>query len=189
MAGTTIADGWVFTVTQVGKAKAEFKFRDSDEDPPYLLFAQLSPSSQAVCSRGCGEKIMKGDVRLGVPMKDPRGTYGVISGWKHLRCTRLKDAAEVAKCVPSKHVYDFSKLDKEQQAAVVAELAEVEAPAHLKTLDPEDPTFLGERKLSRTAAPPTVALQLLPYQEEGFGWMVKQEAEHQVQGGILADEM
>ena len=48
---------------------------------------------------------------------------------------------------------------------------------------------MGDRVLERARAPAAVRLALLPYQEEGFGWMVKQEAEHQVQGGILADEV
>lgn len=82
--------------------------------------------------------------------------------------------------------------------------------------DPEDPAFLGARVLSRKAAPAAVVLKLLPYQEEGYGWMVAQEANEAgpsssssgggggggaaaaaagattrtgVRGGILADEM
>ena len=45
--------------------------------------------------------------------------------------------------------------------------------------DPEDPAFLGIRELPRKAAPASVVLNLLPYQEEGFGWMVAQEEEEE----------
>ena len=192
MSSTTRENGWLYTVVTIGNGKPNWAFRDSDQDPPYLLMAEVSPSSMARCARGCGELIKKGEVRLGEPLKDTRGEYGIISGWKHVRCSRLpKDTPQnaAAAFVPAQHVHGFNKLSEEQQKVVVAELAKSDAPAHLIAIDPEDPAFLGERKLERVKAPPSVALQLLPYQEEGFGWMVKQEAEHQVKGGILADEM
>ena len=68
------------------------------------------------------------------------------------------------------------------------ELAKTDVPSHLTAIDPEDPAFLGERDLPRVKAPASVVLNLLPYQEEGYGWMAEQEV-GPIQGGILADEM
>ena len=54
-------------------------------------------------------------------------------------------------------------------------------------LYPSDPNFVKKKVLKRLPAPPNIILPLLPYQEEGHGWMLEQEKEHG--GGILADEM
>jgi hypothetical protein len=42
----------------------------------------------------------------------------------------------------------------------------------IKTSDPEDPAFLKVDTLPRLKAPDSIVLDLLPYQEEGYGWMV-----------------
>lgn len=46
----------------------------------------------------------------------------------------------------------------------------------------------GERIIVPADAPPELLLELLPFQREGLGWMVRQELSA-YRGGILADEM
>lgn len=51
---------------------------------------------------------------------------------------------------------------------------------------------LAERKLTSREAveqPPGLNTQLLPFQKEGLGWLIRQERESVYKGGILADEM
>lgn len=80
-------------------------------------------------------------------------------------------------------------LSKSEQREVMDEIKRTDVPEHLKAIDPEDPDFLGLKDLPRVKAPDCIALDLLPYQEEGFGWMVQQEKDDTRNGGILADEM
>ena len=51
----------------------------------------------------------------------------------------------------------------------------------------QDPNFLKKAVLKAKAPPKSILAKLLPYQEEGYGWMLEQEKTHR--GGILADEM
>lgn len=92
-------------------------------------------------------------------------------------------------CDPDAEIFGFDTLTTEEQACVREELQKTGIPEHLKEIDPEDPKFLGKKELPRVPAPSAVSLSLLPYQEEGYGWMVRQEREHHCRGGILADEM
>ena len=59
-------------------------------------------------------------------------------------------------------------------------------PSHLKTFDPN----AAEKKkaLPKVQPPPSVTLELLPFQQEGLGWMLSQE-KGRLGGGILADQM
>ena len=59
----------------------------------------------------------------------------------------------------------------------------------LVPIDPNDPGFLKERTLPRHPPPEALTRPLLPYHEEGLGWMLKQELDEDCGGGILADEM
>ncbi|KAF8819290.1 hypothetical protein IE077_000116 [Cardiosporidium cionae] len=51
------------------------------------LLAQVAASGSSIC-RVCGLKIPRYDLRIGRPLKDPRGDYGVISSWIHIGCAR-----------------------------------------------------------------------------------------------------
>ena len=85
--------------------------------------------------------------------------------------------------------YAFDKLKPEDQKALVTELKQSDPPAHIKTIDPNDPSFLKKKTLDRVAPPVELKMPLLPYQQEGHGWMRAQEADDTCRGGILADEM
>lgn len=72
-----------------GVKKPRWKLRESPDEPEYKLWVELAPSGMARCSRGCGELIARKSIRIGEPLRDPRGEDGVISAWKHLQCYRL----------------------------------------------------------------------------------------------------
>jgi SNF2 family DNA or RNA helicase len=163
--------------------------RAVQEDPVHYAIVETARSGQSCCTRGCGELIAKGSLRIGIPLKDSRGCGGAISAWTHLECTmltQLRDPALTPKFDVETHVYGLDALDGASRASVVAEFSKEDREAD-KTLDPEDAAFLPQRALPRVAPPPNIALPLLPYQEEGFGWMLRREREST--GGILADEM
>ena len=90
---------------------------------------ELAASGMSRCGRGCGELIAKGEPRLGEPLKDARGDYGVIAGWRHVTCTRLPDPNDVIDCATE--VFGFDKLSKEHQDLVQTELSKTDTPAHL----------------------------------------------------------
>lgn len=79
-----------FSVVEVEGSKPAWKLWE-EGDHEFKYWVEKSPSSMARCQRGCGELIKKGTLRIGEPLKDPRGEYGVINGWRHLTCTRLKE--------------------------------------------------------------------------------------------------
>ena len=163
--------------------------RQFAEEPLHYALVETARSGQSCCTRGCGELIGKGSLRIGIPLKDSRGCGGAISAWTHLECTmltQLRDPALAPSFECHKHVYGLDALDGASKASVIAEFNKEDRDAD-KTLDPEDEAFLPQRALPRVKPPPNIALPLLPYQEEGFGWMLRREKE--ACGGILADEM
>ncbi|KAH8051058.1 hypothetical protein JL721_11247 [Aureococcus anophagefferens] len=159
--------------------------RQWEGDPSHFLVVEPARSGQSTCTRGCGETIAKGSLRVGVPLADSRGCMGVISSYTHLECTMLEGCRESGFDVET-HVAGFAKLDGAQRAAVSAEFGKADREID-KPMDPDDPAFLPQRALPRVAPPPSISTPLLPYQEEGFGWM--RGRERSGGGGILADEM
>ena len=106
-------------------------------------------------------------------------------------CIRLELPNEEG-CGSAQHVYGAADLDDDDQEKVEAELKKSGVPTHIKTIDPDDPNFIKAKTYPRVAPPPSMTLELLPYQEEGHGWMIGQEAKDNgngCRGGILADEM
>ena len=59
------------------------------EDPVHYAIVETARSGQSCCTRGCGELIAKGSLRIGIPLKDSRGCGGAISAWTHVECTML----------------------------------------------------------------------------------------------------
>ncbi|KAG5502808.1 hypothetical protein JKF63_04576 [Porcisia hertigi] len=149
----------------------------------YNYIVQKAPTARARC-RKCSQLIPKGEMRIGVPIRHNAGDNGWISAWQHLGCTRME-----------KHESDnyestmrgFAALQPKEQEHVLMEVTSTEMPEHLKPLDPDD--LVHRDKMEEMTPPPTLLRHLLPYQKEGVGWMVRQEAESPVKGGILADEM
>ena len=138
--------------------------RAVQEDPVHYAIVETARSGQSCCTRGCGELIAKGSLRIGIPLKDSRGCGGAISAWTHLECTmltQLRDPALTPKFDVETHVYGLDALDGASRASVVAEFSKEDREAD-KTLDPEDAAFLPQRALPRVAPPPNIALPLLP---------------------------
>ncbi|CEM04117.1 unnamed protein product [Vitrella brassicaformis CCMP3155] len=155
-----------------------------------------APTGQSKC-RVCGGVIGKGEIRIGFPIKDQRGDWGLIAGWLHVKCsgkivrsTGWAPDTTVEELQLPNIIHGWADLDDEQRAKATAELSthteeeELDTAEAAKRLDE-----LVKRKLvERYKAPPELLLPLLPFQEEGLAWMCHQE-ESDCRGGILADEM
>merc|ERR1712032_718628 len=150
------------------------------------MMAQYSKSSRAACSK-CSEKIMKNEVRLGLPKKWGGGVHGYINCWQHLTCTRVPtpDTFDAATSV-----FAFDSLTKEDQKKVSEELKRTDTPACLVAIDPNDPKYCkNTEKLPMWEQPIDINRPLLRFQREGYGWMMRQELGSDLNGGILAAEM
>jgi hypothetical protein len=119
--------GLPFSIIEVKGAKPAWKLREPNERG-YRFAVELAVSGMSRCSRGCGELIAKGSIRIGEPTKDSRGEFGVIASWRHLKCTRV---ASGESCDCEEEVFGFDKLSKAQQKEVAEELAKTDTPAHL----------------------------------------------------------
>lgn len=92
-------------------------FVAEDGDPVYRFVVQHSKSAQAKC-RKCSEKIPKGVVRVGKPIK----FNGWISSWCHLDCFWLEagendDKTKAVQPIKISQVYGFDKMDKKEQVS------------------------------------------------------------------------
>lgn len=148
-------------------------------EPVFAHVCEIARSGRSRC-RKCSEMIDKGDVRFGTPIRDPRGEFGYISAWQHVRCSRVENISDI----PTK-IFGLSQLDSKLQQQVQSEISKRDAP-QLETLSPDD--LVKRSKLPMADVPTTLLQHLLPFQKEGIWWMVKQE-ESDVKSGILADEM
>jgi DNA repair protein RAD16 len=154
--------------------------------------------------RKCGQPIPKDSIRFGYGSPDPRGEYGAIPIWFHIRCAPLGfvgferfDDSLASMCV------GFETLSDEEKKEVVETAGKGVLPSSLLGSDADD--YAGEfedeplsaklvhrRGVSVPLLPAPVELtgaNLLPFQQEGFSWMMAQETNSSTRGGILADEM
>lgn len=168
---------------------------NTDGGQEFTYIAELSKSGRAEC-RVCNEKIENRSLRIGV-LTHTR--WGVFSRWQHLNCTVFKPS------VPQQGHGDISSwsdeawraslqidglenLSQEDREAVERKAlqSKTEADESDKPLNPDD---LVRKTWSDPAEPPEdLLMPLLPFQKEGLGWMLHQEASD-MRGGILADEM
>eukprot|EP01012_Entosiphon_sulcatum_P067451 TRINITY_DN9716_c0_g1_i1.p1 TRINITY_DN9716_c0_g1~~TRINITY_DN9716_c0_g1_i1.p1 ORF type:complete len:1165 (-),score=253.85 TRINITY_DN9716_c0_g1_i1:69-3533(-) len=166
------------TVTKQGTWKPA-----GTKDRKYLLVVEYSKSGRARCRR-CGDYIPKDTPRIGLPVRDPRGDTGWISAWQHVKCTRVDD---VSTFDAARDIHGFGAMSKDHCAEIEQELARSDIPGHLQPLDP-DIIVQATRKITPCPTPAALQQPLLPFQEEGVGWMCAQELSP-YKGGILADEM
>ena len=153
----------------------------------YHFQSEYAKSSRSRC-RVCSENIKKGEIRLGKSIKWGGGANGFINSWSHVICTRVAEGY-MDDFNASKHIHGFDNFKTSEQKEIIDELKQVGQPTHLKSIDPNDPEFLKNLTLPSAKQPKDLLnISLLPYQEEGFGWMCKQEHSN-VRGGVLADEM
>ena len=178
---------------------------ESDENYDMKFICEKAKSGISRC-RKCGQSIAKDSLRFGYASPDPRGEYGAIPIWFHVRCAPLSfvgfdkfDDTLASMC------FGFSALP-ENEKEEVAETAGKGMPIK-RILNSEDAEEygcedFGEENLSerlvhrRGVSVPLLntpseltGATLLPFQREGFSWMSAQEANASTRGGILADEM
>ncbi|KNH06181.1 DNA repair protein [Perkinsela sp. CCAP 1560/4] len=170
---------------------ATWRIRQDEVDPIFECSVDKAPSNRSKCNK-CGELIPKGDIRIGIPTKDPRGSYGVISAWQHVPCTYLPDITVKSK---KARIYGLTKLSSTEQRKLVKSLGE--KPDSLPELNPEDCVI--QRDLIERPPPMEITQEMFSFQKQGFGWLVDTEeviaADRSTgktsfsAGGILADEM
>ena len=176
----------VTSQTKNGKTKHELWWTPMEEHDDASLEVRLrvepAPSSRAKCKK-CSFNIPKNELRIGRPVK----WKGIIPVWCHLKCFFQESPQDQISLQTQIHGLDT--LTNPQIVEVQAALARTTAPAHIITLSPDDPSFQPVlRNLPQRPTPSNITMDLLPFQQEGYGWMVAQERQQQ-RGGILADEM
>ena len=158
---------------------AAFKAMEPEEAPNYLL--ELAKSGRSKCKK-CDDLIPVSVVRVGV--ETDCGPYGMQFLWQHLSCTIFHSAITD----PLNQLDGFQELDDNDKILVSQR---IEASKHEIDRDyiPVNPDELVRVDWTEPLeAPNELLMPLLPYQKEGLGWMVHQEASAMA-GGILADEM
>lgn len=160
---------------------------DGEDDPSVdtkghtgVYLAEYAKSGRAKC-KVCGEVIGLRELRIGIEAEEK--SWGVITRWQHVGCTRLPRSvtADALQGYDSLLVPDAAKVDEM--------LASVGPPAHLAAVDPdEEVRHVAEAWGEAREPPPSLLAPLLRYQKEGLGWMCAQE-EGPIKGGVLADEM
>lgn len=79
----------------------------------------------------------------------------------------------------------FAAFDSDEQSKVFFEVTKVKEDESEVDLD----SFVKKVLPTRSPPPPELIVPLLPFQQEGLGWMVNQELQPNTRGGVLADEM
>jgi DNA repair protein RAD16 len=110
------------------------------------------------------------------------GDWGLQTKWYHLHCIVISvqsiDLIEGVSDLSEAHRYAL-------QARIDESVNEVDEDAA-----PVDPDALVRSQWTRSMEPPsTLLMPLLIFQKQGLAWMVHQELESSLLGGILADEM
>lgn len=205
----TVGDSWD------GKGKA-WKYIASEEEKVYTFMIEHAKSGRAKC-RKCGEKISKGEIRIGEPMRWHTGDYGWISAWHHVSCIRVpitknnnkkkdKDGKEEEGEDDDDNDEDDSSwkeervkqlctrihgidcLSKKEKDDTLKEITS-DTPTNVEEIDPNSEDFLKREGPAEKMMPPLALTKpLLEFQMEGLYWMVNNE-NSAIKGGILADEM
>ena len=164
---------------------------EAEAPAEYLCRVEYAKSSRGKC-RMCCTNVGKGEIKVGVPTKWGRKDMGAPFGWgnfwAHLACARVP--GHTAAALEPK-VHGLAALaSAADRKAVLREITRKDKPKCMENeVKPEDADFLaGPSRAFRHPSPPELTQPLLPFQEEGLGWMLAQE-ETAVKGGILADEM
>jgi DNA repair protein RAD16 len=190
-----------------GETPSESPITTSDplQEPRDKRFlCERAKSAQSRC-RKCGQGIDRNSLRFGYPSPDPRGEFGAIPIWFHIRCTPVEflgfvkfDEVLTGAC------FGFSELSPEEQDEVREHGGKPSLPRVI--LNDEDADYADDfeapadfsdrlvhrRGISVPLLDPPVEITgatLLPFQREGYSWMVAQESNPNIRGGILADEM
>lgn len=142
------------------------------------FLAELAKNGATKCRR-CEEKVARGEVKVG---KVISGDWGLQTRWHHIGCAPLAGLVDV------QAVVGVGALS-EEQLALLSERRE-RCMAEGDEDAPLDPDSVVRQSWTQPREPPKELLMpLLPYQKEGLGWLLHQERDSGVCGGILADEM
>ena len=146
--------------------------------PGNSYVAELARSGAAKC-RLCETNIRKGELRVG---KLIDGDWGLQTRWYHLHCVVIRaDSLEA--------IDGSAELSAEHRTALQTRLEESRSEVDEEAV-PVDPDAIVRTEWSTEAnPPPELLMPLLPYQREGLAWLLHQERESAMAGGILADEM
>ena len=156
---------------------------DSDDlkDMPYKV--EYATTGRAAC-RGCDERIAKGLLRIAeCPLFRGKPGYTV---YRHLQCTTFPK--EIKKI---QDVSGWRRIKKMDRQAILERIEESKFLVDKENQELE-PDELVQVSFQGEILPPPNGLSgsLLPFQVEGFSWMVHQEMQvPEIRGGILADEM
>lgn len=154
-------------------------------------FTEKARSDRSTCRR-CGQKINKDDFRIAYPSFDHRAEFGCRPSWLHMGCaaSALAEDDDLARGWNVKCLHDvvigykeLSKADKTLFLKQISTLAEEDDSSNQVVKTPP------KAKIEPMEPPSTVKANLFPYQKEGLAWMVQQEKDPGIRGGILADEM
>ena len=139
---------------------------------------ELAKSGAAKC-RLCETSIPKGSLRVGKLLD---GDWGLQTRWYHLHCLVVRvDSID--------DIDGAAELSAEHRAALLARIEESRDEVDEEAV-PVDPDAIVRSEWRAEAEPPKeLLLPLLPYQREGLAWLLHQERESEMLGGILADEM
>ena len=167
------------------------------------FLCEKAKSGMSRC-RKCGQAIPKDSLRFGYGSPDPRGEYGAIPIWFHIRCAPLGFIGfDKFDDVLASLSYGFSGLsdDEKREAVETAgkgmSVSKILSGDDAEYADEFEEVPLSDRLVHRRGVsvplldqPEAITgARLLPFQLEGFSWMLAQEKNTATKGGILADEM
>eukprot|EP00927_Polykrikos_kofoidii_P070844 TRINITY_DN67222_c0_g1_i1.p1 TRINITY_DN67222_c0_g1~~TRINITY_DN67222_c0_g1_i1.p1 ORF type:complete len:1007 (+),score=209.45 TRINITY_DN67222_c0_g1_i1:91-3111(+) len=163
----------------------------------YEFQVQKARTSISTCKR-CGQKFERGSMQVGYPAAPAaRGSVGkrrpvAATVLLHLHCARrdrsLVEIALGGAAAMREKVLGYDALKKPDRHEFRAYLSGEFGNDEIEEA-PRFPTVPAVRELTPRSAPAALRIALLPFQEEGLGWMLDREADASTRGGILADEM
>ncbi len=140
---------------------------------------ELAKSSRSEC-KACGTNISKGLLKLGVIVGE--GKWGPVTCWHHVECLILQGVSE------SNEIDGYEDLDEDNARVLNERIAESAGliDENYRPIKAEE--LVRKEWTEPLETPSELLMPLLPYQNEGLGWLRNQE-NTQYRGGILADEM
>lgn len=161
---------------------------------PCKMIVHFSPTNRASCRR-CGEKIEKDQLRLGFPFRfnsreDPYTMY------LHPECY-VPEVFGIKEKELRSQVLGYAELNNSEKAQLWKAMrsdskdrqASKDGQAATNSLNTKSIGSETALAVKQVKIPKEITAPMLPFQKEGVSWMVNQEQNSKVRGGILADEM
>eukprot|EP01084_Bolivina_argentea_P145357 254789_1 len=140
---------------------------------------ELAKSSRSEC-KACRQNISKGLLKLGVIVGE--GKWGPVTCWHHVECLILQGVSA------GDEIDGYEDLDEDNERVLNDRIAESAGliDENYRPIKAEE--LVRKEWTEPLETPSELLMPLLPYQNEGLGWLRNQE-NTQYRGGILADEM